>query len=327
MSDLNIVLPSKPRVVLEKDASGVYEIDNLYPGYGQTLGNSLRRIILSSLPGAAVTGVKIVGVEHEFSTLAGLQEDIITFLLNLKRVKFSMSVDEPQTLTLKVKGVKEITARDIEVPGQVEVLNPDLVLAHVTDKNATLDVTLTLEKGLGYLSKELRDKNRVEIGAISLDAFFSPVRRANYEVENMRVGDRTNFNRLRLFIETDGSVTPREVLEKSIMIMINQLKAIVGFKEEEPIMPMKEEAPVLSAVESDHDEGDTKDSAEVLKTRVESAGFSTRTEHALSNANIRTLGGLVRKRKDDLGEVEGLGPKGILEIETVLATFGLGLKQ
>jgi DNA-directed RNA polymerase subunit alpha len=326
MSDQNIVLPSKPRIVLEEGASGVYEIDNLYPGYGQTLGNSLRRIILSSLPGAAITMVKIAGAEHEFSTLPGLKEDIITLLLNLKRAKFSMATDEPQSLTLKVKGVKEVTAADIEVPGQVEVLNPELVLAHVTDKNAVLDIEMTLEKGLGYLSKELRDKNRVEIGTISLDAFFSPVRRANYEVENMRVGDRTNFNRLRMSIETDGSVTPREVLERSIVIMINQLKAVVGFKEEEPVIqaPIETE-PAFYEVEASGEEG--KDPTELLKTRVESAGFSTRTEHALSNANIRTLGGLVRKRKDDLGDVEGLGPKGIQEIETVLGNYGLQLKD
>lgn len=320
MSDINVVLPSKPKIVLEKGSSGVYEIDGLYPGYGHTLGNSLRRIILSSLPGTAVTHVKIAGVAHEFSTISGVKEDVITILLNLKKLRIKMTTDEAQVIAVKVKGVKDITAADIKAPGQVEILNPELHIASLTDKNAELDMEITVARGLGYVSKEVLQKDRVDIGTISLDATFTPIRRVNYEVENMRVGDRTDFNRLKLSIETDGTVTPHEALEKSIAIMINQLKAIVGFKEEE-IVPAKEEvkAEASSAPKKELD-------TEFLKTRIETLGMSQRTTNALANANIRTVGGLVRKKEIDIENIEGLGPKGIQEIKKALSEFGITLK-
>lgn len=321
MPDYNIVIPSKPRAVSEADFSGLYEIDGLYPGYGHTLGNSLRRIILSSLPGAAITHVKIAGVEHEFSTLPGLKEDIITVLLNLKKARIKLVTDEPQTMSLSVKGPKEIMAKDIEHGGQVEILNPELVLAHTTDKNATLSIEIRVEKGLGYVSKEVFQKEKVDIGTIALDAIFTPIRRVNYEVENMRVGDRTDFNRLKIFIETDGTITPRQALEHSIEIMINQLKAIIGFKEEE--MPQPHQSSSLA-------EEETKSRAEVdadaLKTRIETLDLSARTVNALNSANIRTVGGLARKREEDILEIEGLGGKGIQEIRRVLSNFGITLK-
>jgi len=226
MSDFTIVLPSKPKIVSEVEFSGSYEIDGLYPGYGHTLGNSLRRIILSSLPGSSVTAVKITGVAHEFSVIPHVKEDVITILLNLKKIRLNVVSNEPQILSLKVKGVKEVTAGNIKLSGGVEVLNPELVIANLTDKNADLDMEITVEKGLGFVSKEVLQKNRVDIGQITLDAIFTPIRRVSYEVENMRVGDRTDFNRLKIFIETDGTITPKEALEKSIETMINQLKAI-----------------------------------------------------------------------------------------------------
>ncbi len=317
MSDFNIVLPSKPKIVSEEKFSGVYEIDGLYPGYGHTLGNSLRRIILSSLPGSAVTSVKIAGVAHEFSVIPGIKEDAITILLNLKKMRLSVVSDEPQILSLKVKGVKEVTAGDIKTTGGVEIMNPELVIANLTDKSADLDMEITVEKGLGFVSKEELQKNRVDIGHISLDAIFTPIRRASYEVENMRVGDRTDFNRLRMIIETDGTITPKEALEKSIETMIHQLKAIVGFKEEEVILTSS------SMKEVPHKEDMDDDS---LKTRIETLNLSARTLNALSNANIRTVGGLARKKEKDILEIEGLGSKGLTEIKEVLETFGISLK-
>ncbi|MDE2116815.1 MAG: DNA-directed RNA polymerase subunit alpha, partial [Patescibacteria group bacterium] len=144
MNETTIVLPSKPKIVLEKDSLGVYEIDGLYPGYGHTLGNSLRRIILSSLPGTAITHVRIAGIQHEFSTISGVKEDVITVLLNLKKLRLKMTTEEPQNITLKIKGVKDVTAADIKVPGQVEILNPDLHIASVTDKGTELDIEMTV---------------------------------------------------------------------------------------------------------------------------------------------------------------------------------------
>lgn len=315
--DYTIVLPSKPKIVSEADFSGSYEIDGLYPGYGHTLGNSLRRIILSSLPGNAVTAVKIAGIEHEFSVISGIKEDAVTILLNLKRIRFNVVSDEPQTLQLKAKGVKVVTAGDIKLPGGVEILNPELVIANLTDKGAELDMEITVEKGLGFIAKEVLQKNRVDIGQISLDAIFTPIRRVSYEVENMRVGDRTDYNRLKIFIETDGTITPRAALEKSIETMIHQLKAIIGFKEEEVVMP-------ASTKESASSKSDVDDDA--LKTRIDTLDLSSRTLNALSAANIRTIGGLARKKEKDILEIDGMGTKGLTEIKDMLATFGITLK-
>ena len=319
----DIILPSKPKVIKEDGMSGTYEIDGLYPGYGHTLGNSLRRIILSSLPGAAVTKVKIAGVEHEFSAIKGVKEDVITLLLNIKKLRIRLDTDEPQVLELKVKGIKDITAKDIKIPGQAEILNNDLHIASLTEKGSELDIEITVEKGLGYVPKEVVQKDRVEIGAITLDAAFTPIRKANYEVENMRVGDRTDFNRLRLVIETDGTITPHDALEKSVVIMITQLKAVVGFKEEEPeVKESEKDSDEVEVVNPDRPV-DT----ELLKTRIDSLGLSSRTIKALSNGNIRTLGGLARKKESDIMDVDGLGAKGIQEIKKLLAQHGITLKQ
>jgi DNA-directed RNA polymerase subunit alpha len=321
MLDFNVHLPSKPKIVLEEGNTGVYEIDGLYPGYGHTLGNSLRRIILSSLPGAAITHVKINGVSHEFSTIPGVKEDVITILLNLKRIRIKLLTSEPQILTIKVKGIKEVKASDIEVPGQVEILNADQYIASVTDKNTEFTVELRVEQGLGFVSKEVIQKERVDIGSIALDAIFTPIKRVNYEVENMRIGDRTDFNRLKIMVETDGTLSPKQALEKSIEIMINQLKAIVGFKEEE-VVASKETASTSKESSDSKKELDT----EFLKTRIETLGLSQRTTNALTSANIRTVGGLARKKEADLDNVEGLGPKGILEIKKILAEYDITLR-
>jgi DNA-directed RNA polymerase subunit alpha len=323
MSDLNVILPSKPRIVSESEVRGVFEIDALYPGYGHTLGSSLRRIILSSLPGAAITSVKINGVSHEFTTIEGVKEDVITILLNLKKIRFQLLSDEPQSMSLSAKGIKDLTADDIENGGQVVVLNKDQHIASITDKSASLNIELRVEKGLGYLSREMLHKNRVDIGAISLDATFTPIRKASYEVENMRVGDRTDFNKLRLIIETDGTISPKEALEKSISIMISQLKAVVGFKEDVIVETKKAE----EKTEKSEDAKEKKEAnTELLKTRIEDTDLSPRTLNALSAANIRTVGGLARKKEEDLLDIDGLGGKGVQEIKKLLSGYGISLK-
>ncbi len=322
MSDYHIALPSKPRVVSENERTGTYEIDGLYPGYGYTLGNSLRRIILSSLPGAAVTHVKIPGVAHEFSTIEGVKEDVVTMLLNIRKIRFKIATDEPQNITLSVKGPKTVTAADLKLPGQVEVLNTEAVIADVTGK-ASFEIELRAERGLGYIPKEQHQRERVEVGTIALDAIFSPIRRVNYEVENMRVGDRTDFNRLRVLIETDGTLSPREALEQSITTMIHQLKAVVGFREEE-VMPVER---AESGEMPERDDRSALTDAELLKTRITELSLPLRVEQSLDNASIRTVGGLVRKREDDLLAIEGLGQKGLQDIKRALSNLGLTLRQ
>jgi len=323
MSDLNIILPSKLSIVSEVDTKGVYEIDGLYPGYGHTLGNSLRRIILSSLTGAAITSLKIDGVDHEFSVVDGVKEDVITILLHLKQVRFRLNTDEPQTVKLQVKGPKQILASDIEVSGQVEILNKDLYIAEVTGKN-NLSIEMTIEKGLGFVPKEMHQKTKNEVGVISVDAIFTPIRRVSYEVENMRVGDRTNHNRLRMTIETDGTLTPREALERAITIMVEQLQAIVGFTISHRVVNNKE---VSKEEEKEDDKkGETSEFTDILKTRIDTLNLSTRTLNALTGANIRTIGGVARKKKEDLLEIEGIGDKGIQEIKKVLNGYNITLK-
>jgi DNA-directed RNA polymerase subunit alpha len=321
MLETNIALPSKPRIVSEEDFRGVYEIDGLYPGYGHTLGNSLRRIILSSLPGAAITQVKINGVSHEFSTLDGVKEDVITILLNIKRIRLALHSSDPVTINLKKKGAGIVTAADITAPSQVEILSKEQQIAEITSKTGELEIEFKVEQGLGYVPREIHQKDKVEIGVIALDAVFTPIRRANYEVENMRVGDRTDYNRLRVFIETDGTVSPREALEKSIEVMIHQLKSIIGFQDQnngttESAESESDEKVVEKAIDPD-----------VLKTRIETLNLSSRTLTALEESNIRTIGGLVRKTKDDILALEGIGPKGVEEIVTLLNDLGVSLSE
>lgn len=322
MIDHSIALPSKPKIVTEEGFKGVYEIDGLYPGYGHTLGNSLRRIILSSLPGAAIVELKIDGVGHEFSTIEGVKEDLVSIILNVKKIRLSLEGDETQTIKLSVKGAKEVTAADIETPSQVKIMNPKQHLFTVTDKNKNLEIEMKVQKGLGYIPKEVLQKERVEVGTVTLDGIFTPIRRVNYETENMRVGDRTDFNRLRIQIETDGTITPKEALEQSISTMITQLKAVVGFKEEVeiPVETAPENVTEIKDVAQDDKMED------FLKTRIENLDLSSRTINALEAANIRTVGGLARKKEDDILALDGMGDKGLQEIKKLLGEQGIILK-
>ncbi|MEI6810678.1 MAG: DNA-directed RNA polymerase subunit alpha [Candidatus Nomurabacteria bacterium] len=322
MSSHSIILPSKPRIVKEDATSGVYEIDGLYPGYGHTLGNSLRRIILSSIPGAAITSLSIDGVKHEFSAIDGIKEDVIAIILNLKKTRFKLHGDDAQKATLRIKGVKTICASDINVPSQLEIMNKDQYICESTAKDVDVAIEITVEKGLGYVPREVLEKEKADIGTIALDVSFTPIRRASYEVENMRVGDRTDHNRLRVSIETDGTITPHEALESSIHTMITQLQSVVGFREQ--VIESQSQVEIKSKTVVKEDE--STDSTDVAKTKIEDLNLSTRTENALVSASIRTAGGLANKSKEDLLATDGLGEKGIEEIKKALSNLGLSLK-
>lgn len=332
MSNTKIILPSKPRLVSEEGNKGVYEVDNLNPGFGHTLGNSLRRIILSSLEGAAITSLKIDGVEHEFDTLPGVKEDVLHLIIYLKLVRFKLLTDEPQKVELSVGGPKVVTAKDIQTVGQVEILNPDQYICEITDSKTKLNIEMTIQKGIGYMTREALQKEKVDIGTIAVDAAFSPVRRVAYEVENMRVGDRTDHNRLRMTIETDGTYSPREAFEKAVEILIMQLQAIHDFKglDEKPEVIAeemeKEIASDRSSQEEEMSQDDFDKQQEMLKTRIEDLNLSTRTMNALAGAKIRTVGGIARKREEDLLAIDGMGEKGIQEIRRALSNFGILLK-
>ena len=315
--EYHITLPSKPRIVSEDEIQGVYEIDSLYPGYGHTLGNSLRRIILSSLPGATATQVKIEGVPHEFATIEGVRETVIEILLNIKRVHFVLHGDEPQTISLTAKGTTAVTAKDFNLPTQVEIKNPDQHIADLSGK-ALLELEVTIERGLGYVPREVLTADKVDIGTIALDATFTPIRRVNYEVDNMRVGDRTDFNRLRILIETNGTIAPREALEKSIETMIHQLKSVIGFQEQESIASSNENASSTKTTEG---------ATEATKIKIADLGLSTRIVSALEGAGIKSAAGLARKTASALKELDGIGDKAVEEISGALAGCGLTLKN
>lgn len=223
--------------VSETDTDGVFEIEGLYGGYGLTLGNALRRVLLSSLPGAAITQFRIKGVSHEFSTIPGVAEDVVEIGLNLKKIRFRAHTDEPQTLNLKIKGENKVTASDIELNSQVELITQDEHIASLSGKDTELDLELRVERGLGYSAVESRKFEKLPIGTIALDAFFSPVVKVNFSVENMRVGDRTDYNRLRLGVTTDGSITPSAALRKASNILKDHFEKIsaVEVKEAEAV--------------------------------------------------------------------------------------------
>jgi DNA-directed RNA polymerase subunit alpha len=322
-----IILPSQFVTVLETPTNGVYEIGGLYPGYGHTLGNSLRRVIYSSLPGVAVTQVAIEGVEHEFSAMTGMKEDVLNLVLNIKKLRARLVGVDEAVVELKVKGPKVVTAKDIVTDASVELINADEYLCELTDK-VSLNVTITFSSGIGFRTRDEVRREKLPAGTIVLDSVFSPLRRVSYEVDNMRVGDRTDYNSLRVSIETDGTITPRFALEESLRIMIAQLRSIANLKEEEftvAAAPAISESSAASEMFADDENDDA--SADVLKTRIDSLSFSTRVMNALSEANIRTLGGLVRKGEEDLLALDGFGAKGLDEVKEILGQFDLKLKE
>lgn len=314
---MEITLPSKYKILKSGDTSAVFEIENLYPGYGITIGNALRRVLLSSLEGAAVTIVKIKGASHEFSTLPHIIEDVVEIMLNLKQVRFKLDGDQPQQAILKVKGEKEVAARDITGPSQLTVINKDAHIATLTDKKAELEIEITVEKGLGYVPVEQRKKEKLEIGTIAVDAIFTPVRKVNYEVENMRVGDKTDFNRVKLFVETDGSIAPEDAFTGAVDILVKQFSALTG----ETIVA-EERIEEKSAAEEGTDAEE-----DMTKIKIEDLNLSTRTINALTNNSTKTVGGLIKKSESDLEEMEGLGEAGIKEIKKALLKLGLFLKE
>ncbi len=314
-----IPLPKPPKLVEKKDNVARFVFEGLYPGYGTTIGNALRRVLLSSLEGAAPTEVKIEGVSHEFSTLPGVLEDVIMICLNLKKLRFKLHGDEPQKAVLKITGPKEVKGADLKLPAQLELVNKDAHIATLTDKNAKLNLELTVRKGVGYEPVEMRKKEKLAVGEIQLDAIYTPIKRVSYKVENMRVGERTDFDRLILEIETDGTIEPETALTKATKILIDHFNLVLSAFQEKKEEKKKEEKKETKEAKEEKEE-------DVLKTPIEELKLSTRTINALLNAHIKTVGGLVRKKEEDLLNIEGLGEKGIEEIKKALKKLKLELK-
>jgi DNA-directed RNA polymerase subunit alpha len=316
----SILLPSAPYVELESDTKAQIIIEGLHPGYGVTLGNALRRVLFSSLQGAAVTRVKITGVNHEFSTIPGILEDVLLILLNIKQLRFKMFSDEPVTISFDAKNEGDITASDIKTPSNVEIVNKNQHIATITKKNTEFGLELTVERGVGYRSKETLETERVESGMIVLDAIFTPVRKVSYNVENMRVGTSTDYNRLTFTIETDGTITPREAFLRALDILIGQLHELRNFGDKKE--DIKEEEPSIIA----HPEEVTHDD-DYMGISIEDVKMSSHTLNALTRNGFTKLGDLIKKSEKELRLIDGIGEKAMQEIHRELGNFGLMLKQ
>jgi len=273
-------------------------------GYGYTLGNSLRRVLLTSLPGSAVTSVKIAGVKHQFSSLEGMKEDIVEFCLNLKKVRVAYEGEKEVKASLKVTSAGEVKAGDIKVPAGVEITNPELVLA-VLNKGAKLDATLTIESGIGYVLADSKGKR--EIGLIPLDASYSPVTRVNYKVEETRVGRLTNFDKLTMEIWTDGTISPKDALKNAAEILVEYFKQVVNPKK----------------VEKKEKEEEVDTLGPVGRLSVEEIGLPTRVANALVKAGYETVENLVKADKSELVKVRNLGEKSLKIIAAALGEKGV----
>lgn len=260
----NISLPKKIEFIKGNEPNeGQIVIEPCFPGYGITLGNSLRRVMLSSLPGAAVIGIKIKNVDHEFSALSHLKEDMLEFVLDLKKIRLKMFTDEPVKLELDVHGKKEITAGDIKKNSLVEIVNPELVLGSITDMAGKMEAEITVARGMGYEMIENREKHEKEIGLIEIDSIFSPVRKAGLKIDNVRVGKLTNYEKLTLDIETDGTITPEEAFNSSVKILIEQFGSLIIGKNEtvkpaEVVEAETEIAEEEKVDEEEHEDGEKK---------------------------------------------------------------------
>lgn len=340
----NITLPEKPVIVKKEGNYAMFEIRACYPGYGMTFGNALRRVLLSSLQGAAITAAKIEGVNHEFSTITGILEDVVEVTLNLKRVRFKMHTDEPVTLSLKVKKEGAVTAGDFSKADNVEVVNPEAHIATLTKSKSPFEMEITVEKGVGYLPVEQQEKEKQEIGTIGLDTIFTPIKSVNYKVENMRVGKMTNYDKVILEIETDGSRTPEEAFHEAAELLVRQFDL---FREvEEQLESEKtatteffadEEAASQVATPSEKQASESEvekleaiaeeKEQDALQTELSEFKISARALKVLEENNIKLVADLVARGEEEILALPGMGDKGIKEIKKAIGKLGLTFKK
>lgn len=302
-----------PRVISIDDhgvASATFVIEPLHTGYGMTLGNSLRRVLLSSIAGAAITGFKIEGASHEFTVLPGVKEDVVDIMLNLKGVRFRVFSDEPQTLRISKKGRGTVTAKDIELTSDVEIANPDHVIATVDDSKTNFVMDMIVEVGRGY--RTIEEGVSPDSDMIAVDAIFGPVSRVRYKVENTRVGQMTDLDKLLITIDTDGTITPRDAFEEAAAILVNQYTALAG-------QTRVEAAPPASRAAAQQDADETPE----LTTPIEDLNLSARTTNALVNNDIHTLKDLFSLNDTELRELKGFGSKALDEVKEKLAELEL----
>lgn len=311
------------KTVQETEVNGTYEVAPIPKGYGNTLANSIRRVLLSSIPGCAITSVKIKGIEHEYSALEGVKEDAVEILLNLKQIKFKMASDEPQIITLKVKGKKDVLASDLNLVNGVEVTTPDVHIATVTDPKTDLIMELVVERGVGY--REAKNDERTEVGRIMLDADFTPIKNVKFEVSDARKGKETNLDSVTIDISTDGSIEPKQALIQSSMIMQELLgKVIVALgiskKEVEEMVAVANAVPEVEVAESG-----VKD--EVGSWRIEDLPISKRSKSGLLAGGYQTVHDLSTIKRSELLELPGFGSKSLNEVVELMSQYGIEIKE
>jgi DNA-directed RNA polymerase subunit alpha len=308
--------PSLAKIEDHNPTSATFVIEPLHPGYGMTLGNSIRRVLLSSIAGAAVTGFRINGVSHEFTTVKGVKEDVVTIMLNLKGIRFMVYSDEPQTISLTKKGKGTVKAKDLQLNADVELVNPNHVIATIDDDKTTVSMELTVETGRGYRALDEQGAGRKISDMIMLDALFTPVLRVRYKVENTRVGQMTDLDRLLITIDTDGSITPRDAFEEAAAILVNQYTALAGQTRIEPSVPVTDS----EAVSGLEDEGE--EPAELM-TSIEDLSLSARTTNALVNNDIHTIKDLLSLSEAELRDLKGFGNKALDEVKEKMSELEL----
>lgn len=300
------------KTVKKTNDEATFTIEPLHPGYGVTLGNSLRRVLLSSLPGSAVTAIKVKGVSHEFSTIPGVKEDMVEIIMNIKKLHLNLVGDKVAVLRLEAKGEKEVTAGDIKPSSDVEIVNKDLHIATLTDKKAELSIELNIEKGRGYEPVEKREGEKLKVGMIAVDAIYSPVKKVRYDIEHTRVGKVTNLDKLTVDLTTDGSISPQEAMEKASGILIDHFSVILGVKKTEGKKPV-EKKDDSKPVKSDDKE----------KILIEELDLSERTMNALLNNSIKTVGDVKKIGMVNLKNLRGFGERGIEELQAKLDEIGV----
>jgi DNA-directed RNA polymerase subunit alpha len=297
--------------------SATFVVEPLHTGYGMTLGNSIRRVLLSSIAGAAVTAFRIEGVSHEFTTAEGVKEDVVDIMQNLKGIRFRVFSDEPQTLKITKKGKGTVTAKDIALNADVEVVNPEQVICTLDNDKASISIDVVVEKGRGYRSIDESANKRSSSDMIALDAIFSPVLRVRYRVENTRVGQMTDLDRLLLTVDTDGSITPRDAFEEAAAILVNQYTALAGATRVEV------GAPLTAAKSETSSSSESAEEPTMLDTSIEDMNLSARTTNALINNDIHTLKDLFSLSDAELRDLKGFGSKALDEVKEKLAELEL----
>jgi len=322
-----IPLPQQPKVKKINENTKLFEIDGCYPGYGITLGNAIRRVLLSSLEGAAITNVKIKGAEHEFSTLPGVAEDVIQIILNLKKIRLIAHQEKLSKVKLSVKGEKVVTAGDIKTPSSIEIVNKDQVIATLTNKSAVLEMDINIEKGIGYVMAEEREAKEKEIGIIEIDSLFSPITKVNLEIENMRVGKRTDFEKLKLTIETDGTVEAEDAFDKSAAILLEQFSQFTTAKPSKPKKVKIGKKKAEEKKETDEEEQKEVSEDDVLELPVEKLKLPARTSNLMSDQNFKKIGDIATMTEEEVLNIEGMGEKGLRDIKKSLGNFGIVIEN